>query len=342
MRMVGVGRLDCAKARGEAEVLRSLMTMLSPAGASARLSTLIFHRVLPNRDPLFPDEIDAAQFDAVCGWLRQWFNVMPLREAVDRLFSGTLCERALALTFDDGYADNLHVAAPILRRHQLPCTFFIATGYLDGGRMWNDSLVESIRATHLQRISLDGIECLKDLPTKTINLDGVVARRRAIDYLIQHIKYLAPRSRDASVAAIERAAGASLPSDLMLTSEQVLSLHRGGFEIGAHTVTHPILARLSPGEIHREIAMNRAQLRELTLGADVALFAYPNGKPGADYNQASIDVTKQLGFEAALSTSWGVAVRQSDRYQLPRFTPWDRRRHAFGLRMALNLSRLSA
>lgn len=82
--------------------MRPLFQLLSPSGARARLSVLIFHRVLPQPDPLFPDEIDAARFDAILGWLRSWFNVLPLDEAAQRLKDGSLPARAAALSFDDG------------------------------------------------------------------------------------------------------------------------------------------------------------------------------------------------------------------------------------------------
>ena len=127
-------------------LLKALFHLMSPGGARARLSVLIFHRVLPEPDPLFPDEMHARRFDVLCGWLTSWFKVLPLDEAVARLKAGTLPARAVCITFDDGYADNHHVALPILRRHGLVATFFIATGFLDGGRMWNDTVIEAIRA----------------------------------------------------------------------------------------------------------------------------------------------------------------------------------------------------
>ncbi len=72
------------------------------------------------------------------GWVKTWFNVMPLDAAVNALKKRNLPARAMAITFDDGYADNQVTALPILKQHGLSATFFIATGYLDGGRMWNE------------------------------------------------------------------------------------------------------------------------------------------------------------------------------------------------------------
>ena len=135
-------------------MFRTCLGALSPAGDEAQLSILIFHRVLPKVDPLFPLELTSARFDAVCRWLRRWFNVIPLDEAVQALSRRELPARALAITFDDGYADNHEVALPILLKHGLPATFFIATGFLDGGRMWNDTVIESLRHCKAARLDL--------------------------------------------------------------------------------------------------------------------------------------------------------------------------------------------
>jgi peptidoglycan/xylan/chitin deacetylase (PgdA/CDA1 family) len=85
---------------------------LSPGGPRARLSVLIFHRVLPRPDPLFPGEPDAARFDWQLRLLKRWFDILPLPDAVHALREGRLPARALAITFDDGYADNCTVALP--------------------------------------------------------------------------------------------------------------------------------------------------------------------------------------------------------------------------------------
>lgn len=311
-----------------------LFGLKSPAGANARLSVLIFHRVLPEPDPLFPDEMHAARFDAVCGWVRGWFNVLPLDEAARRLAQGTLPARAMAITFDDGYADNQQVAAPILRRHGLNAAFFVATGFLDGGRMWNDTVIEALRRTPADRIELEDIAGLQGLGA--LPLASVADRRAAIDAVIARAKYLAPDERAAVVAGVARAAGAVLPDDLMMSSQQVRDLHRQGHRVGAHTVHHPILARIAPTQARDEILRSKRTLEAL-LDADVDLFAYPNGKPGQDYAPEHAALVRELGFAAAVSTAWGAAHRGTDMFQLPRFTPWDRTRWRYGARLLNNL-----
>jgi peptidoglycan/xylan/chitin deacetylase (PgdA/CDA1 family) len=110
------------------------------------LSILIYHRVLPVPDPLRAGEPDATRFDQQMRYLARHFSVLPLREAFRRLRAGTLPRRACCITFDDGYADNLTVALPILEKYGLPATIFIATGYLDGGRMFNDAAIDALGA----------------------------------------------------------------------------------------------------------------------------------------------------------------------------------------------------
>lgn len=313
-------------------MMRLVLNRLSPGGARARLSVLIFHRVLRQPDPLFPDEVDAARFTQLCRWARQWFQVLPLGLAIAQLRQGSLPPRALAITFDDGYADNHDLALPILQAQGLTATFFIATGFLNGGRMWNDTLVEAVRATRQERLDLAdaGIPGLAELP-----LAGLAQRRAGVMTLIRACRYLPPAQRQQAVQAVARAAGAPLPDDLMMRDAQVQALLRAGMGIGGHTVNHPILARLEAAEAQHEISTGKARLEAL-LQAPVPLFAYPNGRPDEDYRAEHAAMVRAAGFEAAVSTAWGSARPGTDPYQLPRFTPWDRSRWAFGLRMGRN------
>lgn len=314
-------------------MMRLALQWLSPGGARGRLSVLIFHRVLREPDPLFPDEVDAERFTQLCRWARQWFEVLPLQQAIARLREGSLPPRALAISFDDGYADNHDVALPILQAAGLNATFFVATGFLNGGRMWNDTLIEAVRCTRLDALDLEqaGIAGLGRLLVASL-----VERRSAVMALIRACRYLPPEQRDLAVQAVARAARAPLRQDLMMGDEQVRALHRAGMGVGGHTVNHPILARLEPAAAKQEIEQGKQQLEQI-LQSPVKLFAYPNGRPDEDYRAEHAEMVRKAGFEAAVSTAWGSARRDSDLFQLPRFTPWDRRRWGFGLRMGRNL-----
>ncbi len=304
--------------------------LLSPPGNNARLSILIFHRVLPEVDPLFPGEITAEQFDQIISWLKQAFNLLPLDEAMQRLKSGTLPARAAALSFDDGYEDNYSQALPILQKHGVTSTFFIASGYLDGGIMWNDIIIESLRRTQLEFLDLSSLE-LGQFPIQTID-----QKRTAIQALIRATKYRTWDERQSIVEQIAGLAQVAIPLELMMSSEQVRALRMAGMLIGAHTVSHPILARLTEPQVRQEIADGRDFLEGL-IKERIGLFAYPNGKAGEDYRPVDVEIVRQLGFDAAMSTEWGAAWRGSDLFQVPRFSPWDRTKFLFLSRMASNL-----
>ena len=312
--------------------LKPLFTMLAPKGSGARLTTLIFHRVLPSVDPLFPGAPDAARFASEMAWVKNWFNVLPLPEAVARLRAGTLPARAAAITFDDGYADNFTVALPILRQAGLPATFFIAVGYLDGGRMWNDGVIDVVREA-------DGPELdLTRFKLGRYSVGTTSERRRAIDELLSKLKYMDFEERTSRVAELTAACDAKPKADLMMTSDQVRAMAACGMTIGAHTVNHPILARIAESEARAEIGEGKDRL-EAIIRDKVTLFAYPNGKPAADYTQVHVNLARGAGFDAAFSTGWGVATRTCDLYQIPRFTPWDRSKWRYALRLARNLRR---
>lgn len=314
-------------------MLKQPLGWLSPAGPQARLSVLIFHRVMPEPDPLFPDEMHARRFMEVCGWLKSWFTVLPLDESVSRLKAGTLPARAACITFDDGYADNFHVALPILQRCELSATFFIATGFLDGGCMWNDTLVETLRT--FSGSVLD----LSSLALGRYATGSLAEKRHAIGALIPQIKYRSLKQRVAITEEIARLARVQLSHDLMMTSHEVKAMRQAGMQIGAHTVSHPILAGLAIEQARQEIQGSKRYLEQL-LGERVGLFAYPNGKPGEDYVAQSVDLVRNAGFDAAVNTQWGTSGTGDDMFQIRRFTPWDKTRLRFGTRMLRNLRSL--
>lgn len=315
---------------------RLALNLLSPAGAHGRLSIFIFHRVHATPDPMFPGEVDVPRFRELLGWVKDAFQVLPLDEAVQRLQQGNLPARAAAITFDDGYADNHQQALPLLEEAGLSACFFIATGYLDGGRMFNDTLTEAAR-----RSRLADLQVLRDLHPAYADLPALPLRhwddrREAAEQLIRRTKYLPMSERQELVDAVAARCGEPLPEDLMMTAAQLRDMRARGMVIGAHTLKHPILARLDRDAARQEIDQGRQALESL-LGERVGLFAYPNGKPGEDYLPEHVEMVRDLGFDAAVTTSPGAARQGDDRFQIPRFTPWDRTPGRFALRMMMNM-----
>lgn len=294
-----------------------------------RLSVLAYHRVLPAPDPLRVGDPTVEEFEKRMRWVASTYNVLPLLDAVRALRDNRLPARALCITFDDGYADNHDLALPVLLKLGLPATFFVTTGYLEGACMFNDVVIEAVRKAPGPTLDL------RHLGFGMAAVGSEEQRRQTVGRILQQLKYELPRSRHEVALAIAKRAGIQPPGGLMMNARQVKALHLAGMEIGAHTVTHPILARISLDGAREEMAASRAHLERMT-GAPVRLFAYPNGYPGRDYRSEHAALAKELGFEAAVTAARGAARPGGDFYQVPRFTPWDRPNWRFGLRLMRN------
>jgi peptidoglycan/xylan/chitin deacetylase (PgdA/CDA1 family) len=311
--------------------LTAALTLASPAGRRAGLSILIYHRVLPAADPLREGDPDAEGFRWQMRLLARHFNVLPLQDAVRRLREGSLPARAACVTFDDGYADNCTIALPILKEVGLPATFFVATAYLDGGRMFNDTLIELAARLPAGRCDLSRAGLGQH------RLSSPADRRALAAKLIGHFKYQDAEARLPAAEALAAEFAIDLPDDLMMSTAQLRALHRAGMEVGGHTHTHPILARLDAARARDEILVGKQQLEE-RLGSPVRAFAYPNGRPGKDYRPEHVSMVEQCGFDVAVSTRPAAAGAGDGLHELPRFTPWDRTPARFGLRLLRSLA----
>jgi len=307
--------------------LKPLATFASGLDRNKKLLILIYHRVLEVPDFMRPGEVDRQAFTWQMQLLANCFTVLSLPEALARVQTNSLPPRAVCITFDDGYADNYTYALPILKHFGLTATFFIASGYLDGGRMWNDSVIEAIRL--MPHAVLD----LSTLGLGQFDIATPPQKTAAAQKIIKHIKHLDFQQRLVYSRCIEQQAP-HIPDDLMLTTEQLKALSASGMEIGGHTVTHPILATLPDAAVVTEIQENKLFLENL-LGKPCRFFAYPNGKMGQDFLPSQAELVKACGYQAALSTELGVANSASDLWRLPRFTPWDKTPARFMFRMAI-------
>jgi peptidoglycan/xylan/chitin deacetylase (PgdA/CDA1 family) len=306
-------------------MLRGAGSFVAPGGVRASLLVLIYHRVLATPDPLLRTEPSAAEFAAQMDLVKSLCHVLPLSEAVERLLSGTLPPRSLCITFDDGYANNRIVAAPILAQRRLPATVFVATGFIGGGRMWNDTIIESVRRAGTE---LD----LRRLGLGCYTLSDDVSKCRAIDETLRALRYKGFDERSAAVAAIAERIGHALPDDLMMTEQHIKELASFGIEVGAHTIGHPILAQIDGEKAWHEVAGSKAALEEIT-GGPVLTFAYPNGRPQRDYDRSHVEIVRRAGFKVAVSTAWGAAGREADRHQIPRSRPWEKSPLRFAARL---------
>jgi len=308
-----------------AKSFKSIVSLSLGIRNTRNLVILIYHRVLDGPDFMYPETVDKSGFDAQMALLSLGFNVLPFGVALDLLAANKLPPLAVCITFDDGYADNYVNALPILTKYQLPAVFFVVSGKLDQDRMWNDDIVESVRL--YAEATLD----LREIGLNVYPTASPVDKLAAANKIIQSVKYLPIQQRDYCCRRIAELVD-NLPKGLLLTTEQLEQLHQAGMEIGGHSVTHPILKDVPIEVWQYEIRENKRQLEQI-LDTPMRYFAYPNGKFDQDFDRQQIEFVEKCGYKAALSTNWGCATRQSELFNLPRFTPWDKDPRKFMLRL---------
>jgi peptidoglycan/xylan/chitin deacetylase (PgdA/CDA1 family) len=235
-------------------------------------------------------------------------RVLPLSELVRGVVTGADVRNTVAITFDDGYENNVTTAAPALADLGLPATFFLATSFVDAARwIWVDRLELVLDRTAQRSIRLAG---LGEVP-----LDD---RRRALVAVKRFAKGQPDPDVARIVAQVEEQCGAPAEAPHgdygFMSWAQARQLKEGGFDIGAHSVNHPILSRVDLASGEREMLESRDAIRR-ELGACSEVFCYPNGK-AADATP-EIMACAARHFFAALGTERGPA-RTAERYALRR------------------------
>lgn len=295
-----------------------------------RFSILTYHRVLPQFDYMRPLETTRLGFEWQMDLISKYCNPLSVPEAVRLLAANELPPRAVCVTFDDGYSDNETTALPILQTLGIPATVFVSVGFLNGGRMWNDTIIEVLRKAKGRSLTLDAIGLGE------YSLATNEARRESAEKIIDEVKHWPNEKRENAIQALSVVEiEGELPNTLMMEDSQVTRLSGRGIDIGAHTVSHPILAAVEFAQAKKEIVGAKRYL-ELLLGKSITSFAYPNGKPEVDYKTEHRNYVEASGYEFAVSTRWGCVSNASDPFQLPRFTPWDRTPLRFLIRLLLN------
>jgi peptidoglycan/xylan/chitin deacetylase (PgdA/CDA1 family) len=288
---------------------------------------LKYHRVNDDGDPFFPAQ-STEVFERHMAFIARTFVVLPVEELVERMERGSLPRNGLAITFDDGYRDNLTQAAPILARYGLPATIFIATGFVGGKDVpWFDRIAQAVKTSR--------VEAYRTPWGESLGLESVAGRLAALGRLLERLKTLEDDDLRAMVERIWQDLGVGGDDafrKVMLSWEDVHALRGVGFNIGAHTVTHPILSRVSRARAEAEVRGSRAMIAE-ACGLPPRAFAYPNGGP-SDYTAMVSDVVREAGFSCAVSTRFGVNTTETPRYELRRGGPWEDELSTFALKLA--------
>jgi peptidoglycan/xylan/chitin deacetylase (PgdA/CDA1 family) len=296
---------------------------------------LMYHRIASPRVDPWGLAVRPDRFEQHLAVVRRTRYPLPMSEFVSRMERGTLPDRAVAVTFDDGYVDNLHEASPRLASARVPATLFLATGFV-GQRQeyWWDELARGILLgtgavdaevkVGRERISLvlrGGDQ--RDRGWRTWQ-GPRTDRQSAYLSAWKHLRAAAPAEREDAMVRLRTQLGIPPPDpqDLPMTASEIAALAGGGaFDFGGHTATHAVLPALAPAERRDEIRRGREACERL-IGSPIAGFAYPHGALDDDSEAA----VRECGFAWACGTrSRSVPARGPNRYALPRFgvLDWD-------------------
>jgi peptidoglycan/xylan/chitin deacetylase (PgdA/CDA1 family) len=283
--------------------------------AADRLRILCYHGVCTDdtaAQPWMPQFfVTRTEFTRQLEYLSRRASVLRLSEAIERLRTGSLPPRAVCITFDDGYANNLHTAYPLLRKWNMPATVFLSTSYIESGEFFPFLQAKLIRSRYGAAVNY-----------KNSSIDTVLdqaapwwpSTRRSLTE--DHMRELRP-----------------------LTIDEVRSADSDLLEFGGHTDRHCILRNETPERRAAEIRTSIRKLREWT-GRPVRLFSYPNGQQ-EDFSEGDKQVLREQGVEAAVTGIPGTNSRETDPLELRRYpVGLFHTRHGFkaevaGLRTAL-------
>ena len=283
------------------------------------LRILGYHSVFDSPDYCTPEIcVSPKRFEQQLQHLARYYQVIGLDEAIDHLRADApLPERAVVITFDDGYRDNYTHAFPLLRKFGMPATFFVVSATLHGANFW---------VAQLQRVlsKCPDVETLvKELAIPNQVLRQLDSTRQE---LVDHVSAVLNQcqsvaARQALLNRVFDLVGASSDErdsrPFMLTAREIQEMAAAGMSFGSHTVTHSVLTSLDERSAFDELLESKRHLEEVT-GRPVRHFAHPNGHGVINYSQTTARLARQAGFVSACTSIRGMVDKSKDCFLLPR------------------------
>jgi peptidoglycan/xylan/chitin deacetylase (PgdA/CDA1 family) len=307
---------------------------------SGRVLILLYHRVAePESDP-WELAVSPQHLEEHLQFLSKYYGLMSMRDLSEVVQKGRLPRRRVVVTFDDGYADNLLTAKPLLEKYDVPATVFIATGNAGQDReFWWDELDRLLMKPGALPGTLtlavngdnrywelgDGARYDQnshqhELQWRASEVDAPAPRRAVYRSLWEWMQTMPEDSRllvRQDLLEWAGASGGARETHRVLAREEIVELTRGGLvDVGCHTVTHPKLSALDAEAQWNELVQSKRSLEGI-VGSPVSGFAYPYGRD-CDYTSETVRLVREAGFDYACTTSGRFVERGVDRFQLPR------------------------
>lgn len=259
-------------------------------------------------NPILGISQDRASFESHIEILARHFAPVTVADVAEFAKSGRqLPRRAVAVTFDDGFADNYEVAMPILNRYGIPATFYIMVDSVDGGTLpWYCRIRYAFHATKAARWK-------HPEGTRTYDLSAPDQRSLARSAAWDWGAKLTGSVQQEFIAGVEGSLEiepVTAKRGFMMDWDQVRALRKAGHTIGAHTLSHPNVAQVSKSEAQNEIVGSKKKIEE-EVGEPIYHFSYPHPALNPQWSRQTLEITREAGFKSAALTACG-PVRAGD------------------------------
>ena len=277
-----------------------------------RFAVLCYHRIGVGGIPLY-SELPEDRFESQVRYLSDRYRLISLEQMIQEMGQPQSSRPAVVITFDDGYRDLFKYAFPILQAYRAPATIFLTAGCIETGEVaWYDRVFLALKVA-----PGDTLDLVLDSPRR-FYLSSEPARLAAAVEIIHILRGFSCDRRDQFCAMLE--GQVPLPAeqlrDRMLSWEQIRTMDRAGVSFGSHTISHPMVSRLTQQELDKELIDSKRMIEE-RLGHAVTGFAFPFGKR-ADYGVHPRELLLRAGYHCAVTTEWGLNTPLTDPLELNR------------------------
>jgi peptidoglycan/xylan/chitin deacetylase (PgdA/CDA1 family) len=267
----------------------------------------------------FYPEISTDYFEKQITYLVKNYHVISMDELIDRVQKKKRIRRCVAITFDDGFKDNYKNAYPILRKHFIPATIFLTTGYIENQHApWFIKLRYMFMKTKKTDLKLS-INKEMVLPMRTKE-EKFAASERIMIYLKdspnpKRLEMLDKLCMELGIDDFNEI------DDLMLSWDEIREMSKNGISFGAHTVNHPVLTKIPLNLVEEEIQQSKQTIEKI-IDKPITGFAYPFGQ-AAQYSSDIFKILQRLNFKFAITTEMGANSYHTQRFALKRSGPWE-------------------
>ena len=282
------------------------------AGAKTS-SILLYHRISDDPIDAWDLCVSVQNFEQQLLWLKTNCRVLSLEELVFDWSRKRLTPNSIPITFDDGYLDNYTLASHLLEKYEIPAVFFVTNerkvlwwDELETCFLKNEILPERFHFT-INSILIDYSllgetvltkELFSKLSTWKAFTKPTTKRAGLLMQVWKQLRFMTYEEQQKALMQIREWCSARLPAPDIMNETQIKNLSEQNlFEIGGHTKTHPAMSSLSVEKQKEEMLENKIYLEQI-IGEKVRYFSYPYG----DYNEETINIASELGFDAAFTT----------------------------------------